>query len=296
MFSKMLVATDLSQTSDRVVCALEKLKQLGTREACLVHVFNIRDVGPLADRLMELAKPSFERQKKMLEDMGYQVTAKMVLGLPQIEINRLADDHNCSLVVVGASTSSIVGEIFLGGVASAVLHSATRPTLLLRLQVKDRKEEPCDVFPCDPLEHVLFPTDFSDNAEHAFAYVRKIASCGAKRITLLHVQDQGKIDPYIKERLEEFNRIDTSRLERLQKELKEAGAQRVELELLYGLPKKIILERIRRGDVSLVVMGSQGRGVLAEMLLGSVSHAVARHSPAPVLLIPPLRANHAKPE
>lgn len=289
MFSKMLVATDLSEASERAICALGNLKHLGTREALLVHVFNIRDVGSLADRLMELAKPSFERQQKTLADLGYAVTAKMVLGLPQIEINRQADEHDCSLIVVGSTGSTMTGEVLLGGVASAVIHNATRPVLLLRLRLKEKKGEPCPAYPCDPLEHVLFPTDFSDNAEHAFTYVSKIASCGAKRVTLLHVQDQGRIDRHLKERLAEFNRIDTDRLERLQRELKNAGAQNVELELPYGSPKKEILERIRKGDISLVVMGSQGRGFIGEMLLGSVSHAVARKSLAPVLLVPAVR-------
>lgn len=64
MFSKMLVATELSEASERVICALGGLKALGTREAVLIRCFNIRDVGSLADRLMELARPSFERQKK----------------------------------------------------------------------------------------------------------------------------------------------------------------------------------------------------------------------------------------
>lgn len=36
MFSKMLVATDLSEASDRAICALGNLKNLGTREAVLV--------------------------------------------------------------------------------------------------------------------------------------------------------------------------------------------------------------------------------------------------------------------
>ena len=289
MFSKMLVATDLSETSDRAVCALGNLKHLGAREAVLLHVFNIRDVGALADRLMEIARPSIERQRKTLEDLGYTATATMALGLPQIEINRQAEELDCSLIVVGEPGSTLTGEILLGGVASAVIHNAAKPVLLLRLRRREKKGEPCEAYPCDPLEHVLFPTDFSDNAEHAFAYVRKIASCGAKRITLLHVQDQARIDRHLKHQLEEFNRIDAGRLERLQKTLQEAGASRVDWELPYGSPKKEILSRIGKGDLSLVVMGSQGRGFLGEMFLGSVSHAVARHSTVPVLLVPAVR-------
>jgi len=290
MFSKMLVATDLSEASERVVCTLGGLKALGTREALLVHCFNIRDVGTLADRLMELARPAFEKQKKTLEDQGLAVTGKMVLGLPQIEINRQADEHDCSLIVVGSHGQTMAGEIMLGGVASAVIHSATRPVLILRLKFKEEEgRQVCEEWKCDCLRHLLFPTDFSDNAEHAFSYVEKVAECGPKRITLLHVQDKAKIDRHLKDRLDEFNRIDTDRLERLKAELVKRGAKDVRIELPYGSPKKEIIDRTRQDDVSLVVMGSQGRGYIAELFLGSVSHAVARHSEAPVLLIPAIR-------
>ena len=36
----------------------------------------------------------------------------------------------------------------------------------------------------------------------------------------------------------------------------------------------------------MVVMGTQGRGFFGELLLGSVSHAVARQATVPVLLVP----------
>jgi nucleotide-binding universal stress UspA family protein len=38
-----------------------------------------------------------------------------------------------------------------------------------------------------------------------------------------------------------------------------------------------------------IVMGSQGRGFISEVFLGSVSHQVVRQAPVPVLLIPALR-------
>ncbi len=290
MFSKMLVATDLSEASERVICTLGGLKALGTQEAVLVHCFNIRDVGTLADTLMEAAQPTFDRQKQALEGLGFRVTGEMVLGLPHIEINRMAREHGCSLIVVGSHGETMAGQIMLGGVASAVIHSAELPVLILRLRLEEENGQvTCGEVECDPLEHVLFPTDFSDNAEHAFSWVEKIAECGARRITLLHVQDKTLIGRHLTERLDEFNRIDTERLERLEKTLVEMGAGQVVLDLPFGHPKQEIIARTKGDGVSLVVMGSQGRGYLAEFFTGSVSHAVARRSEAPVLLIPAVR-------
>lgn len=290
MFSRALVATDLSETSERVVCTLAGLRSVGTREAYLVHCFNIRDVGTLADRLMEEARPSFEQQKRMLAEHGFQTDGRMVLGLPHIEINRIAAEERYSLIVVGSRSRSAIGEMLLGGTAEVVLHSATRPVLVLRLQPsQEESDRPCDVAPCDLLQHVLYPTDFSDTAEAAFPYVEQLAQCGARRITLLHVQSKSKLEAHLKHRLEEFNEIDRGRLERLRDALVRDRVADVRIELPYGYPKQEILARIG-GDVSVVVMGSQGRGYFGELLLGSVSHAVARRSAAPVLLIPAPRS------
>lgn len=96
-------------------------------------------------------------------------------------------------------------------------------------------------------------------------------------------------NPHLKQQLDEFNKIDRERLEKMKAALKKKGNARIDIELVYGAPYTEIMRVIRERNVNLVVMGSQGRGFVKELFLGSVSHNVARNSEASVLLIPAKR-------
>lgn len=287
MYAKALIATDLSEACDQVVRCAMALKALGTSEVVLIQCFNIRDVGTLAPQLMQLSQPALDRQSDLLLKAGFAVSAEMVLGLPQVEIGHQAEQRACSLIVVGSRGGTMSREILLGSVASGVLHSSSIPVLVIRLGLSREKDKVvCLEHKCDFLAHVLFPTDFSQNASRAFAYVRELARRGARRITLLHVQDKARLSGHLEDRLDEFNRIDTERLTLLQKDLLALGAAEVSIELSYGSPKEEITGRTKRDGISLVVVGRQGRGYVAGLFVGGTAYAVARNSAAPVLIVP----------
>ena len=137
-------------------------------------------------------------------------------------------------------------------------------------------------------EHILFATDFSDVAENAFDSLRHIVEATKPEVTFYHVQDKARIEPHLKDKLEEFNRVDAERLERLEKDLAGAGAGKVHKVIEYGRPAKLLVEKANSGAYSLLVMGNQGRGYLAEAFLGRVAHHVVHHADIPVLLVPML--------
>lgn len=291
MFSRFIIATDLSAASYAVVKCLRDLRTYEAKHCLLLQCLSLQEMGTVAlSYTTAFLESTLAEQKKILEQHGFEVETRVVPGSARREINRIATEENYSLIVVGSRGHSFVGEAFLGGVASSVIHHARTPVLLIRLEAKPGDElEFVQAGHCNFTEHVLFPTDFSENSDYAFTYLQNMVADGAKRVTLLHVQDKDRIDPHLTHRLEEFNEIDRARLEKMKELLQKKGHADIAIELCYGSPFTEITRFIRERGVPLVVMGSQGRGFVEELFLGSVSHNVARHSEASVLLIPAKR-------
>jgi len=287
MFNKVLIATDSSPSSLAVIGCAKSLRLLGTRECVLAQCFSIREHVAFPDQIKADIEATLDQQKKNLEKQGLRTTVVAELGLPGSQIPRIAVERHCSLIVVGSHGHNLAGAIFLGGTATEIIHQTTKPILIIHLKVNEdtgqavyaRKEQ-------NLMRHVLYATDFSDHSVRALDYVSKFVECGVLRVTLLHVQDKARLGTHLKDRLEEFNEIDRERLELLKERLEKIGNAQIDMEIPYGSPIDEILKRIKTRDVSVVIIGSHGRGFISEFFLGSVSHNVARHSEAPVLLIP----------
>ncbi len=283
MFERFIVATDLSPASDAMVGCLAGLKALGGRHALLLQCLDMREAASVAlSYTTAMLDDYLARQKAVLEKQGFEVETRIVPGFAKSEINRIAREEGYDLVVVGSHGHSMLSEALLGGVASEVLHGATRPVLVVRLERDAASGEVC-VLPagCDLASHVLYATDFSDNADRAFSVVEALAAV-ARRITLLHVLDT-------RGEAAELAAIDRDRLEALKARLQAKGSAEVTVEVRSGKPYQTIVDTARALGVHLIVLGSQGRGFVPELFLGSVSHQVARHAPAPVLLVPAAR-------
>ncbi len=290
MFNKILVASDLSEASDKIIQCMEGIRKLGSREALLFHALRIRHLDYLKYELSRSAEPYLQKQKSALEALGFTVKVEIAPGETSYELNRIAEKEDISLIVIGTHGKSLLKHSFVGGEATKILQHHTRPVMVFRIAaVEGESEVKCEATCLDDSGKILFATDFSDTAQRAFTFLEKMVEGGWKKIKLLHVQDSSRIEKHLKSRLEEFNRIDMERLEMLKGVLLKNGADEVEIEIPYGLPVREITRVASGGNFSIVVMGSQGRGFAEELFLGSVSHNVVRHASVPVLLVPAIR-------
>jgi nucleotide-binding universal stress UspA family protein len=287
MFEKIVLATDLSAIWDEIVACAGEFKALGASEIILTHVITVLFMGGMEAALRAEAEPKLEEQKQFLEDQGFKVSVEMPTGLPAHSLNHVAWRHGADLIVVGSHGKSLWREAVLGSVSSAILHQTRYPTLLLNVQLKKEGEEgTCRLNCAELLRHVLFPTDFSDTAARAGDYVVRLAPKGVLLVTVLHALDVTEGEGYSPE----FREAESLALEFLaatRERLLQSGISRVETLFDPGHPLPAILQVLETRDISLIIMGTQGKGFIKEVFLGSVAHHVSRLASCPVLLIPP---------
>lgn len=287
MFSTVLIPTDLSPASDELVSCAAGLAPLGMRSIVLMHALGLRHLEDMAPALEGFVMPKLVAQARALEHSGLPVEVVVVPGIADREINRLARERRASVVLLGSQGGSLASELRIGSVTLETLHRCEVPVLLARVTcaVSDEGGIECRAL----AKRILHPTDFSDAAERAFGYVRALVASGFDVVSLIHVQDRkdrSRVLGLSEEQLAKFDAVDRARLDRLERDLRDAGASYVHAEIAHGSPIQEILRRVAETPDVLVVMGTQGRGFIPEIFLGSVSHAVARRAAAPVLLVP----------
>ena len=136
---------------------------------------------------------------------------------------------------------------------------------------------------------ILLPVDNSPLSEHAVSFVASRASLLGENpeVTLFNVQTpfsnrsallgQEKIDAY-------YHAAEEKAFGEARKKLSMAGIS-VRERTAVGNPAEMIAEEADKIHPDLIVMGSRGRGRIAEMLLGSVTTGVLARTRVPILIL-----------
>ena len=159
------------------------------------------------------------------------------------------------------------------------------------------------------MKRILYATDLSSNAVHAFRYAAYMANQVDAEIIILHVVEKPSADASLalqayldkndrskfqKERIEQVVAEIKQRLERFcQTELQgDPACQRriARIEVHEGYPAEEILDKSERWGCDLIVMGSHEKS-LSHTFLGSVAKRVLRRSRIPMVVIPLARLN-----
>lgn len=134
---------------------------------------------------------------------------------------------------------------------------------------------------------ILYPTDFSEEADAAFDVACVLAREGHGQLVVLHVErpplaklgGTAGVPPLPSEYDREWQ---WERLRRLQPP---QAAVAITHRLEYGEPASVIVAAAREIGADLIVMGTHGRTGLRHLLMGSVAEQVVRRASCPVLTL-----------
>ena len=139
------------------------------------------------------------------------------------------------------------------------------------------------------LKRILFPTDFSECAEHAMKYAMEMARRFESKLYVMHVLDTriyGHLEPFattvwsVYDAKEEAAKSIVDIIPESERE-----ALKAESLVREGTPFVEIIKFAREAEIDLIVIGTHGRTGLSHMLMGSVAEKVVRKAHCPVLTI-----------
>jgi len=288
MFKTIVLATDLSPAWNEIVACAGEFKALGCSRVILTNVIVARFMSGLEEMLRADVRPKLEAQQRQLEAQGLQVEVEMPIGLPAYSLNDIACRYGADLIVVGSHGTALWREAVLGCFTCAVVHHSKYPTLLINVRIKkDQEADTCRLHCGSLLRHVLFPTDFSEIGVRAGEFIEILATRGIGQVTMLNTLDvPGGEEAYPPGYQEIAEGAARQLLEKWKQRLLEAGVPIVHDRFAPGHPLPAILRILESQDISLIIMGTQGKGFIKELFLGSVAHNVSRLATCPVLLIP----------
>lgn len=285
MFEKVLIPTDFSKYSQKV---LECVKELpGVKNVVLLHVIGPAD--PLARVVwdpggrIDEARAKLAEQKQSLDGSSFDIKTRaeaITEGDISRVIQKVADEEKISLIAMSARGKGVVEGILLGNVAKNLLRHGNTNLLLLRYKMLERPGgQTVDKFCKAPFTRVLCPTDLSEPAAEAIAFIEGIVGVG--EILLQHVVFRGETWMEV----EGIAAKATKNLNAIAEEISLAGRTKVRVHVGVGNPAEEINALASKEDVSLIVMNAYGTGWIKELTVGSTTYDVAKMANRPVLVV-----------
>jgi nucleotide-binding universal stress UspA family protein len=214
---------------------------------------------------------------------GIAATTRIATGLPSEEVLAAALAEEADLIVVGTRGKSGLAHVLLGSTAERLIRMASCPVLTVPTTKGEGPAEDTMT-----LDRILVPTDFSGCSQEAVRYAIVVAGQAKASIELLHVLEPASysIDFTMehREERETHRKRAADKLDALAETLSREGIA-VKMELRGGVPADMILDVAQRSSSDLIVMGTHGRRGLSHMWAGSVTEAVLRRGPYPVLAV-----------
>ena len=155
------------------------------------------------------------------------------------------------------------------------------------------------------IKRILYATDLSESARHAFGYAADLARRYDARLTVISVLESFSpfTEAQIKDMMghEEWDKLKAEQSDRSRAKIKERVTEfcaemerRIEscslmvddIRIPQGMPHLEILKAAEEIKADLIVMGTYGHNILPNAIIGSTARRLVKDSTVPVMVIP----------
>lgn len=212
---------------------------------------------------------------ELVADVAPDDDIEIITEVPSLPMGEalaaLVDDAPTSLVVMSTHGRGR-SEALVGSVANSLLRHTTRPVLLVG--------PACEIARFDPVGPVTVPLDGTRTSEAILPIAAGWATRFDADIELVSV-----LEPSVAAHGDGY---ESAGLARARRELRRPG-DRVGFDVLHDTrPSRAIVDRAEESKAALVAMATHGAEGLSRITAGSVTSAVTRHAPCPVLVVRPV--------
>jgi nucleotide-binding universal stress UspA family protein len=295
MFTRILFPTKFEEFSLEILKSISCLKSGGLEHVVLLHVIDIDKAYSRADwggivNLTSIHQDATEQlasYAEYLQSEGIDVKSMVATGPLVSEIIRIGQEEGVSLIVAGRQKRSRLGDLFIGSTTDEIIRQAAVPVLVTKYHTLTEIEgEVVERFCVNMFQKILYAVDWSPSTERAEEYLPLLQELGASEIIIVHIADDLVKKSVLRtDETQEPVKVRKEKLGSLEQELRSKGFQAKAYLLEEGNPHQAINRIATEEDVSLIIMGSQGKGFVEGILGGSVSQRVVERSEKPVLVV-----------
>ena len=275
MLKQVLVATDLSDHSDR---AVERALQLAAARRAELDIVHVMEEGLPAEAQAEVAATDENAIREKLAASPFadqvKVTIDLVVGNAETDIVERAVMANADCIVLGLHDRLLAENLAIEGtLAETVIGNSTLPVLLVRNE------------PRSPYQTVVVGIDFSSLSHAAIEAAVLIAP--EATLHLVHAYEGDADQAHMAEqKLKAFVSGESRVFERA---AVQAGLRELTVRTIaeQGDPREALKTQITSRGADLLVLGTHGRTGLARTLLGSVTTDLINARLCDVLVIRP---------
>ncbi|MBZ0156891.1 MAG: universal stress protein [Alphaproteobacteria bacterium] len=289
LWRKILAAVDLGSDTEKVLAYalwLARSSAEGDAEVHLLHVMNYALTPPAY--MMPYIEKEREADNALLKEWEQKIASQGIRTDHTFAVGRLVETFT-------ASFRELSSDVLVLGHRSHLIRPSSSERLIRSLPipllvVRGGKAEGATLG-ATAIKRIVCAVDFSENSRRAMEAARSLAEKSSAALIMVHAVSSLTLERSFA-KLQEISEAGRNEyIRHLLRGAEEslcsflAGCSGVERAVTIGVPYKVINQTAAEKDADLIIMGAKGVSYIKEVLLGSVSEAVIKSSPCPVLII-----------